>query len=96
MQKNYLCVTFGRPTPPEGVLGGYLLKDADRGIVKIVGEKLPGAKQVETQYETLAVSGRLALLKVRLIDRAHPSDPRPHGQHRLPYPGRQQVRQQCR
>ena len=67
VQKNYLCVTFGRPTPPEGVLGGYLLKDADRGIVKIVGEKLPGAKQVETQYETLAVSGRLALLKVRLI-----------------------------
>ena len=55
------------PTPPDGTLGGYLLKDADRGIVKIVEDKQPGAKDVETQYETIAVSGRLALLKVRLI-----------------------------
>ena len=43
------------------------LKDADRGIVKIVEEKQPGAKEVETRYETIAVSGRLALLKVQLI-----------------------------
>ncbi len=48
-------------------MGGYLLKDADRGIVKIVEDKQPGAKEVETQYETIAVSGRLALLKVKLI-----------------------------
>ena len=67
VKKTYLCVTFGRPVPPDGTLGGYLLKDADRGIVKIVEDKQPGAKDVETQYETIAVSGRLALLKVRLI-----------------------------
>ena len=66
VQKTYLCVTFGRPTPPDATLGGYLLKDADRGIVKIVEDK------------------------------QHPPDPRPHGQHRLPHPGRQQVRQQQR
>ena len=67
VKKTYLCVTFGRPVPPDATLGGYLLKDADRGIVKIVEDKQPGAKEVETQYETIAVSGRLALLKVRLI-----------------------------
>lgn len=67
VKKTYLCVTFGRPTPPDATLGGYLLKDADRGIVKIVEDKQPGAKEVETQYETIAVSGRLALLKVKLI-----------------------------
>ena len=67
VKKTYLCVTFGRPMPPDATLGGYLLKDADRGIVKIVEEKQPGAKEVETQYETIAVSGRLALLKVQLI-----------------------------
>ena len=67
MKKTYLCVTFGRPTPPDATLGGYLLKDADRGIVKIVEDKQPGAKDVETRYETIAVSGRLALLKVQLI-----------------------------
>ena len=67
VQKTYLCVTFGRPMPPEGVLGGYLIKDADRGLVRIVSDKQPGAKEVETRYETIAVSGRLALLKVALI-----------------------------
>ena len=67
VQKTYLCVTFGRPMPPDATLGGDLLKDADRGIVKIVEDKQPGAKEVETRYETIAVSGRLALLKVQLI-----------------------------
>ena len=36
VKKTYLCVTCGRPMPPDATLGGYLLKDADRGIVKIV------------------------------------------------------------
>ena len=67
IEKTYLCVTFGRPSPAAGTLGGYLIKDADRGVVRIVEEKLAGAKDVRTEYETLAVSGRLALLKVRLI-----------------------------
>ena len=67
VRKTYLCVTFGRPLPPDGTLGGYLLKDADRGLVRILEEQKPGAKEVRTEYETLAVSGRLALLKVRLI-----------------------------
>ncbi|MFQ9273200.1 MAG: hypothetical protein ACLR4D_11035 [Faecalibacterium sp.] len=34
---------------------------------------------METRYETIAVSGRLALLKVAADHRPHPSDPRPHG-----------------
>ena len=67
MKKTYLCVTFGRPVPPAGTLGGYLLKDAELGKVQILPEKKPGAKEVCTEYETVAVSGRLALLKVRLI-----------------------------
>ena len=67
VKKTYLCVTFGRPVPPAGTLGGYLLKDAAFGKVQITPEKKPGAKEVCTEYETIAVSGRLALLKVRLI-----------------------------
>ena len=67
VKKTYLCVTFGRPVPPEGTLGGYLLKDANLGKVQILPEKKPGAKEVCTEYGTIAVSGRLALLKVRLI-----------------------------
>lgn len=67
LQKSYLCVTFGRPQPPSATLGGYLIKDAARGLVRIVSTPRPGAKPVETRYATQAVSGRLALLRVELI-----------------------------
>jgi len=67
VQKTYLCVTFGRPQPEEATLTGWLVKDSAQGRVKIYPEEVPGGKEVETQYETLAFSGRLALLQVRLI-----------------------------
>lgn len=67
LQKEYLCVTFGRPDPAAGVLGGYLIKDPQKGVVRIVPQPGPAAKPVETRYKTLAVSGRLALLQVQLI-----------------------------
>lgn len=67
IQKRYLCVTFGRPQPPAALLHDYLLKDAQRGVVRILPDPAPGAKEVLTGYETLAVSGRLALLQVELI-----------------------------
>lgn len=67
VKKEYLCVTFGRPKPPAGTLGGYLQKDAARGVVRILSSPRADAKPVETRYETMAVSGRLALLKVELI-----------------------------
>lgn len=67
LQKEYLCVTFGRPAPADAVLGGYLIKDAQKGIVQILPRRAEGAKPVETRYQTLAVSGRLALLQVQLI-----------------------------
>ena len=95
VKKTYLCVTFGRPTPPDGTLGGYLLKDADRGIVKIVPDKQPGAKDgggdPVRDHRRLRPSGPA---QGPAHHRPHPPDPRPHGKHRLPHPGRQQVRQQ--
>ena len=67
VKKTYLCVTFGRPQPEEATLTGWLVKDSAQGRVKIYPEGVPGGKEVETQYDTLAFSGRLALLQVRLI-----------------------------
>ena len=67
IEKRYLCVTFGHPQPPAALLRGYLLKDAARGMVRVVSSPADGAREILTGYETLAVSGRLALLEVELI-----------------------------
>ena len=67
IKKYYLCVTFGRPTPEKATLSGWLYKDAEKGLVYVREKKQPGAKDVITKYETLASSGRLALLKVELV-----------------------------
>lgn len=67
IRKRYLCVTFGRPQPAEATLHDYLLKDAESGTVHVIKSARPGAKEIITQYETLSVSGRLALLRVELV-----------------------------
>lgn len=67
IEKRYLCVTFGHPQPPAALLRDYLLKDAARGVVRVVSSPDDGAREILTGYETLAVSGRLALLEVELI-----------------------------
>lgn len=67
IRKDYLCVTFGRPRPEQATLQGYLVKDAGKGLVRVSERPMPGGKEIETRYKTLAVSGRLALLQVELI-----------------------------
>lgn len=67
IRKEYLCVTFGRPQPSEAVLRGWHVKDAATGRVYIQKNAAPDAKKVETRYQTVAVSGRLALLQVEII-----------------------------
>ncbi len=66
LEKNYLCVTLGTPSPPAGLLEGYLWKDAQKSQVHIFPAPRPGAKPVKTSYKTLAQNGELALLQVRL------------------------------
>ncbi len=72
LEKTYLCVTLGAPAPPAGVLGGYLLKDARRALVRISAAQAPGAKPVETEYTTVDAKNGLALLEV------HPRTGRTH------------------
>jgi len=67
IEKQYLCVTFGHPKPPAAELRDYLLKDAQNGFVRVVKRAGRGAKEIVTRYQTLAVSGRLALLEVTLV-----------------------------
>lgn len=67
LKKEYLCVTFGRPQPPKALLKGYLRKDAAKGKVTVTARPGPDTREIETRYDTLAVSGRLALLRVELV-----------------------------
>lgn len=67
IRKTYLCVTFGRPVPSADTLKGFLFKDAEKGQVRVLDTPRPGAKEIITSYDTIAVSGRLALLRVGLV-----------------------------
>lgn len=67
VEKQYLCVTFGRPQPAQATLKDHLIKDAAKGQVRVVSNASHNSKPIETRYSTMAVSGRLALLKVDLI-----------------------------
>lgn len=67
LAKTYLGVTVGHPQPPAATLDGWHTKDAAKGFVHITPQKTPGAKAVQTRYETLAVGGHLALLRIHLI-----------------------------
>lgn len=67
IRKEYLCVTWGQPAEKTALLQSWLIKNAQAGKVRVVPKKCPGAKYIETCYETLAVSGRLALLRVELL-----------------------------
>lgn len=67
LSKTYLAVTVGHPQPAAATLGGWHTKDTASGIVRITKSKTPGAKPAQTQYQTLAASGRLALLRIQLI-----------------------------
>lgn len=67
IRKTYLCVTFGRPVPPAATLHSFLTKDSLHGIVRVLEEPKSGAKEIITTYDTVAVSGRLALLRVELV-----------------------------
>ncbi len=67
LKKEYLCVTFGHPQPPEAELHGYLSKNATKGVVQVHGQAVPGAKEIVTRYRTKALSGPLALLQVELV-----------------------------
>lgn len=67
LQKEYLCVTFGHPSPSEAELRDYLLKDSAKGVVRVVKTPRTGAREIITRYSTLCTSGRLALLRVELV-----------------------------
>ena len=47
LEKSYLCVTVGRPQPPEGKIEGFLRKDESRKLVTFHHRPIPGGKSAE-------------------------------------------------
>lgn len=66
VEKYYTCLVRGVMKPPAAVCNAWLLKDADRAVVRILDHEVPGARPVVTGYETLE-SGPVSRLRVHLI-----------------------------
>ena len=67
IEKSYLCVTLGRPKPPEGRIEGFLLKDEGKKQVAFYHRPVPGGKSAVTLYRTLASRDGLSLVECRLL-----------------------------
>ena len=67
MDKRYLAIVEGTVKPKDGVLKGYLFKDAKKNRVFVSNSPQPGAKSCETQYKTLASRDGLTLVECKLI-----------------------------
>ena len=67
MDKRYLAVIHGTMQPKDGVLRGFLFKDAVKNRVYVTKTPQKGAKTCETHYRTLASSRDLSLVECELI-----------------------------
>ena len=67
LEKRYLCVVLGRPSPAAGTLEGFILKDEDKKQVSIRSKPIPGGRKAITRYRTLASKNGLSLVECDLI-----------------------------
>lgn len=66
IRKTYLAVTQSVPTPTEGTLRDWLLKDAAAAHVSVVAPGTEGSKEAVLDYEVIAVKGGRALVQIAL------------------------------
>ena len=67
LDKRYLCVVHGRPSPAQGKLEGFLFKDAKKNQVYVRRTPEPGARSAATEYRVLASRGGLSLVECHLL-----------------------------
>ena len=67
LDKRYLAIVEGSPKPREGVLKGYLFKDAAKNRVFVTDRPQAGAKSCETRYKVLDSRNGLSLVECELI-----------------------------
>jgi 23S rRNA pseudouridine955/2504/2580 synthase len=66
IEKKYLCVVHGTPSPASGTLRNYLWKDEQRKQVYVRRDRSGGAKTAVTHYRVLETRGGLSLLECTL------------------------------
>ncbi|HET6424146.1 MAG TPA: RNA pseudouridine synthase [Planctomycetaceae bacterium] len=66
VQKEYLCITEGVPSPTADRLTDWLLKDADKAHVSVAEPESPGARTAELSYEVLQIADTRALVRIQL------------------------------
>ncbi|MBR4211067.1 MAG: RluA family pseudouridine synthase [Oscillibacter sp.] len=67
IEKSYLCITAGRPNPPEGKVEGFLRKDEQKKQVTFYHHPVPGGRSAATLYRTIETRGGLSLVECRLL-----------------------------
>jgi len=74
IDKYYLAVVHGRPSPASGRLEGHIFKDAVKNRVYVTKNSQPGSKQAVMEYKTISASKKgnvktapLTLLECRLL-----------------------------
>ncbi len=67
IDKRYLCIVQGRPSPAQGTLEGFLVKDEAKKQVSLRARPVPGGRKAVTNYRTLATRGELSLVECELI-----------------------------
>jgi len=67
IEKYYLAAVHGQPYPAEGILEGYIFKDAVKNQVFVTKTGRPGSKSAVMEYRTVATADGLSLLECRLI-----------------------------
>lgn len=67
LEKTYLAALRGRPAQPGGRLEDLLYHDPRRNKTFVVDRKRRGVRKAALEYETVAVAGDDALVRVRLL-----------------------------
>ncbi len=66
LDKRYLCVCLGTPSPPSGRLENWLFKDAVKNRVYVKARQEPGASLAVMDYTLLQERNGLSLVECRL------------------------------
>lgn len=67
LEKYYLAVIHGTMRPREGILEGYIFKDAKQNRVYVTDTPQKGSKTAITRYRTLKTKDNLSLVECELI-----------------------------